>query len=188
MLDLNLALSLCEAINDETHLVFVGDVDQLHAIGPGDILNHLISLNKLPVTKLDAIFRQKSNSQIIDFAYQINKGSFKSIPKREKDKFHQLYWINKQNPSDIALLIKEMMLEKIPAKFDIPIEACQILCPMKKYDVGTENLNKIIQKAIIPPDTPSISTNNSSLFIGDRVMQISNNYKKEVFNGDIRYH
>ena len=185
MLDLNLALSLCQAINDAAHLVLVGDVDQLPAIGPGSILNNLISINKLPVTKLHTIFRQEKNSEIIDFAYQINKGEFIPIARREKNQLHQLYWINQQNPEVIASLIEEMMLIKIPKTFNISIEQCQILTPMKKYELGTENLNLKIQQSLTTPDTPSIKSSTGSFFLNDRVMQTTNNYDKDVYNGDI---
>ena len=185
MIDLSLMLSLYQALTSQTHLVLVGDVDQLPAIGPGSILANFINLGKIPVTRLTQIYRQKGNSQIIDFVYQVNQNTFTSIPPRDKEQTHQLYFINQSNPDKATEMIQDLLFKRIEKKFSIAFENCQILCPMKKYTLGTINLNTLIQKKLFANEENFMNFGDKKYFCGDRVMQIINNYDKNIYNGDI---
>lgn len=172
MIDTVLMYYLVRAIKQGTRVVFVGDVDQLPSIGPGTILADIINI--LPVTKLDAVFRQKEGSLIILNSAKIRRGVFPSFNKTD----FQFYEISE--PEKIV----EAYINEL--KGGLSINEVQILTPVRKTEYGVENLNRLIQEAVNPPnfDKPEATIGNTVFRVGDKVMQVVNDYFKECFNGD----
>lgn len=183
MLDVYLMNSIVKATAQQTHLVFIGDIDQLPSVGPGNVLKDMIESKKVACTKLVHIFRQAQNSMIIQNAHRINQGEFpiSSLPECKKD----FYFIKNEQPEQTFEKIKQI-LHKATTQLKIPPEKITILTPMNRGVVGTHKLNHDLQQLL--NGTP---TKEQASFAGttykklDRVMQIRNNYDKKVFNGDI---
>jgi exodeoxyribonuclease V alpha subunit len=183
MIDIFLANSILKAIPLNAHLVLIGDVDQLPAVGAGNFLNDLIQSNKITCIKLEQIFRQAKNSLIILNAHRINKGEFPTtfLPDTKKD----FYFIKEENPLKAIDHLKNIMSKTLQQFHILPSQA-MTLVPMNKGIVGTQNLNIQLQSILNPPTQgPQVSNFGFTYKIGDRVMQIKNNYEKLVFNGDI---
>lgn len=183
MLDLPLAYQLFQAINPSTHLLLVGDADQLPSVGPGNVLKDLIDSQIIPTISLNVIFRQAQKSQIIKNSHRIRQGSFPIFLKHPTD----FYLFEAAETSSAANTILELVSVKIPQAFGITANQIQVLTPIYKGEAGVVNLNKILQAALNPLINPT-----NQLTIGgkiwrpnDRVLQLSNNYDKEVFNGDL---
>jgi len=202
MIDISLMYNLLKAIQIGTKLIFVGDVDQLPSVGPGNILRDMIESNKIQTIRLTQIFRQAQESSIIINAHKINHGESLVLRKNIHDDF---IFINKQDPKIIIKIILEMIINRIPNFLKITdLFEIQVLCPMKKSDLGTINLNRILQEKINPP-CESKREKQFGIYIfreGDKVMQIKNNYSLEwhcyennicvsngrgIFNGDIGF-
>lgn len=193
MVDVQLFFYLVRALRNGTQLVLVGDKDQLPSVGAGNVLGDIIASNVIPVVCLTHIYRQDDNSLIVTNAHAINNGKDPVINNRSKDFFFDY----KENPEDILKSVKDMQIRRIPAFLGIDNSRIQVLSAMKNGVCGVENLNKTLQEAINPPSMskPEISTDRYTYRVGDRVMQITNNYervwKKDfylgtgVFNGDI---
>lgn len=183
MIDIFLAHSILKAIPLNAHLVLIGDIDQLPAVGAGNFLNDLIQSNKITCIKLEQIFRQAKNSLIIINAHRINKGEFPTsfLPDAKKD----FYFIKEENPLKAIDHLKTIMTKTLQQFHILPSQA-MTLVPMNKGIVGTQNLNIQLQSVLNPPtEGPQVSNFGYTFKIGDRVMQIKNNYEKLVFNGDI---
>ncbi|MGB1251203.1 MAG: ATP-dependent RecD-like DNA helicase [Candidatus Promineifilaceae bacterium] len=184
MLDLSLANSLLKAINPDSHLLLVGDVDQLPSVGPGDVLNDLIESGVTKVVRLAVVFRQSAQSLIIQNAHRINEGKFPKTDPGAKDFFIFI----KEDPAEAANLLVNIVQQRIPLKFGFdPIRDIQVLAPMYNGQMGVSNLNEKLQKALNPPQRGKVERRQGSrvLRVGDKVMQVVNNYDKNVFNGDI---
>lgn len=184
MLDINLAFHLLKAIKPGTHLLFVGDVDQLPSVGAGDFLRDLISAAIIPVNRLEHIYRQEHGSQIISNAHRINHGQYPLFPKVSGD----FYLFPAETPEEASQWLQQVVCERIPHKFNLnPHDDIQVLAPMYRGAAGVNSLNQSLQMLLNPPN-PSKSEKDlyGQLFrAGDKVMQIRNNYEKDVYNGDI---
>lgn len=182
MIDTYLMYQLLKAVPDYARLVLVGDVNQLPSVGPGNILKDIISSGCTPVTQLTEIFRQAAGSRIITNAHRINNGVFPDIRNLSDSDF---FFIIQEKPEDILSQIINLVTVRLPKKYPFNIkEDIQVLSPMRKGVIGTENLNAVLQEAINPSSNP-IFKSGRRFHVGDKVMQIKNDYKKEVFNGDI---
>jgi exodeoxyribonuclease V alpha subunit len=184
MVDCILMHHLLKAIPPRATFIMVGDVNQLPSVGAGNVLNDVISSGAVPVVELNEIFRQAQQSSIIVNAHKINAGivpSFKST-EGELDDF---YFIQREEPEDVLKLILDLVKDRIPDKFGFdPIDDIQVLTPMHKGTVGAGNLNSQLQDMLNPSES-DVTRGGRSFRVRDKVMQIRNNYDKEVFNGDI---
>ncbi len=185
MVDVPLMHAVMKALPPTAALILVGDIDQLPSVGPGQVLSDLIQSNMIPVIRLTEVFRQASTSQIITAAHTINQGLMPEL-KVSADAESDFYFIQANTPEDALDKIIKMLKERIPMKFGFsPFTDIQVLCPMGRGIVGTKNLNVELQKVLNPPTDQSISRFGWSYSVGDKVMQIENNYDKSVYNGDI---
>lgn len=185
MVDVPLMHAVMKALPKTAALILVGDIDQLPSVGPGQVLSDLIQSNMIPVIRLTEVFRQASTSQIITAAHTINQGLMPEL-KVSADEESDFYFIQANTPEDALDKIIKMLKERIPMKFGFsPFTDIQVLCPMGRGIVGTKNLNVELQKVLNPPTDQSINRFGWSYGVGDKVMQIENNYDKSVYNGDI---
>lgn len=181
MMDLPLMFHLLTAMDDRTSLIMVGDADQLPSVGPGNVLDDLIVSGRIAVIRLDTIFRQAQKSRIVTNAHLINQGRLPENP--DEGSLQDFYWIEKDDPEEAMRIIKEMIVGRIPDRFGLdPWTEIQALTPMRRGILGTENMNKELRDALNPD---GFLLKGERFRIGDRVMQIRNNYDKEIFNGDI---
>lgn len=184
MIDTILMHHLLKAIPKQATFILVGDVNQLPSVGAGSILNDIINSQAVPVVELNEIFRQAQESLIIVNAHKINNGIIPSF-KTYSDKLEDFYFIEKEDPEEVLKLILELTTERIPKRFGFnPIDDIQVLTPMHKGVVGASNLNLTLQQ-VLNPREDGITRGGRNFRINDKVMQIRNNYDKEVFNGDI---
>jgi exodeoxyribonuclease V alpha subunit len=183
MIDTILMHHLLKAIPPESTFILVGDVNQLPSVGAGNVLNDIISSSSVPVVELNEIFRQAKESLIIVNAHKINNGVMPSLrPSGPTDDF---FFIEQENPEEAVKTILDLTTDRIPRRFGFdPIDDIQILTPMHKGTVGAGNLNVELQKALNPSEE-GLMRGSRTLKVNDKVMQIKNNYDKEVFNGDI---
>jgi exodeoxyribonuclease V alpha subunit len=184
MLDLLLANHLLKAVRPGTHLLLVGDVDQLPSVGAGDVLRDLIASDLAPVTRLSVIFRQASNSQIITNAHRINQGQMPLVGADNRD----FFLFPADTAEDAAQWVQDVVCERIPRRFNLdPHEDIQVIAPMYRGAAGVDALNLRLQAALNPPTPakPERALFGQIFRAGDKVMQTQNNYDKEVFNGDI---
>ncbi len=188
MVDLFMAHSLLKAIPKDALLLMVGDIDQLPSVGPGNVLKDLIDSNKIPVFRLTQVFRQAEKSAIITTAHQINRGSYPQLePISMKATADCLWHSGGTEPEHGVQTICDLIEYYIPQAGFNPATDVQVLCPMTRGLVGTRNLNKVLQQLINPPgeEQAELVRGDSILRTGDRVMQLKNDYNKEVFNGDL---
>ncbi len=184
MLDAQLMTQLLRALPVTCRLILVGDVNQLPAVGPGNVLKDILSSETVPRAVLTSIFRQARQSTIVVNAHRINAGSFpvnssKSAPHAD------FFWIEQEDLAKISELITYMVCDGIPRVYGLdPLKDIQVLSPMHKGAVGTQELNRILQDRL-NPGPEAVVRGFRSFRIGDRVLQIKNNYEKEVFNGDL---
>ncbi len=184
MVDVPLMFSLLSSLPDHTALFLVGDIDQLPSVGPGTVLHDLITSQSIPVIRLTEIFRQAQESKIITNAYKVNQGIMPVLANEGENS--DFFFIEAETPEDTLSKIVALVSKRIPAKFGIsPIKDIQILCPMNKGLIGTKNLNLEIQKVLNVNQEKSINVLGTNFRVGDKVMQIENNYDKEIYNGDI---
>lgn len=183
MLDTWLARHLFAALAPETHVLLVGDTDQLPPVGPGDVLRDIISSGVARVTRLDVIFRQSSVSQIVANAHRVNRGEFPRFATNGGDCF----FFPCDDPARAAALAVELVQSRIPRQFGLAPGAIQVLAPMHKGAAGVRALNARLQAALNPPVPGQAEwlSRGAALRVGDRVMQLRNNYDKGVFNGDL---
>jgi exodeoxyribonuclease V alpha subunit len=192
MLDLSLAHHLLKALPRGTHLLLVGDVDQLPSVGAGDVLRDLITSNLVPVTRLSVIFRQAAHSQIITNAHRIHHGQMPVFVSSGGSKSREwpgdFFLFPAGTPEDAANWVLEVVCHRIPQKFGLqPRDAIQVLAPMYRGVVGVNALNDQLQASLNPPEATKAEKKlfGQTLRVGDKLMQTQNNYDKEVFNGDI---
>jgi exodeoxyribonuclease V alpha subunit len=184
MIDTILMHHFLKAIPPWATLILVGDVNQLPSVGAGAILQDIIASRTMPVMELNEIFRQARESLIIVNAHKINQGLMPTL-KPSGHKLADFYFIEQEEPEKILGIILELVKERIPSRFGFdPVDDIQVLTPMHKGMVGAGNLNKELQQALNPgPD--SLTRGGKNFRLQDKVMQIQNNYEKEVFNGDL---
>ncbi len=182
MLDTVLAHHLLQAVPDGCQLVLVGDVDQLPPVGPGRVLADLISSGFVSVVRLKEIFRQQESGLIVENAHRIRRGQPLHL---ERDRPVDFYFIDRRDPEDLLTTLDHLITTRIPRRFGLdPKTDLQVLTPMRRGLVGSENLNLRVQD-LVNKDSEPIDLAAGRLRRGDRVMQIRNNYDLDVFNGDI---
>ncbi|NLB56814.1 MAG: ATP-dependent RecD-like DNA helicase [Lentisphaerae bacterium] len=183
MIDIALATIFLRAVPDRASIVFVGDADQLPSVGPGSFLKDMLESHAIPSVKLDRIFRQSERSWIVHNAHLVNEGQFFQIPDR--DVSSDFYFIEPTDIEDALEKTIKLVAERIPARYGMnPLNDIQVLTPMRRLQLGAENLNNRLQE-VLNPTGPSLTRYGRMFRMRDRVMQIRNNYDKEVFNGDI---
>ena len=182
MVDISLMHYLLSAISSQSTLLLVGDADQLPSVGPGNVLGDVIESGKIPIVRLETVFRQAAASSIVTNAHLVNQGQM-PLKEAESAVLSDFYFIEKDDPEESLRLIKEMVSRRIPERFGLnPIQDLQVLSPMHKGTLGTENLNRELREILNPDGRP---IKGDRFRVGDRVMQTRNNYDKEVFNGDV---
>ncbi len=184
MIDIILMYNLLKAIPNEIKVILIGDADQLPSVGAGNVLNDIINSEVIPVIRLNKIYRQAESSKIIVNAHKINLGQIPDLSTKSNSDF---FFISEENPENIVSQLKELCSKRLPRTYKVnAMTDIQVLSPMKRGLLGTENLNIQLQSVL----------NDSKLFIkrgankyklGDKVMQIKNNYDKNIFNGDIGF-
>lgn len=183
MLDVELAASLLEAVPPTCRLVLVGDADQLPSVGPGNVLGDLIASETIPVIRLDEIFRQAKSSQIVVNAHRINAGDMPNLVSDPENS--DFFFVSRDDPVQAAELAVDFAVRRIPEKYELdPIEDIQVLSPMHRGELGVTRLNERLQEALAPPGRELV-VGWRRFRIGDKVMQIRNNYELDIFNGDL---
>ena len=191
MLDVPLARALFRAVRPGTHVVLVGDKDQLPSVGPGAVLHDLIACGCFPVTELKQIYRQAAGSRIITSAHEVNCGIVPQLVNPPRGTRGDFYFYAGEDPVKTAEFIASLVSRSVPQFFGLdPMEDIQVLTPMRRGECGTIALNQVLQAVLNPPspDKPELTLNSDPprIFrLGDRVMQTKNNYEKQVFNGEM---
>ena len=184
MVDVLLMQALMKAVPDKAALLIVGDIDQLPSVGPGQVLADVISSGAVPVVRLTEVFRQAAQSRIITSAHHINQGSIPDLSQRSTDS--DFYFVQADDPETAVARIIELVKTRIPKRFGLnPIQDIQVLCPMNWGGVGARSLNIELQAALNPASDHKIEQFGWTFAPGDKVMQIENDYDKDVYNGDI---
>ena len=183
MIDIILMYNLMKAIPKHMRLVLVGDIDQLPSVGAGNVLRDIIDCGQIPVVRLTRIFRQAQSSRIVMSAHAINQGHLPDISNGKNTDF---FFIKQEDPEHVAQEIVKLVSDRLPKAYHQPYGNIQVLTPMQRSVVGASNLNQLLQQAL-NPSTVGLIRGGYCFCQGDRVMQIRNNYDKEVFNGDIGY-
>jgi exodeoxyribonuclease V alpha subunit len=184
MIDTLLMHHLLKAVPPSAAFVMVGDVNQLPSVGAGNILRDIIESRTVPVVELNEIFRQAKESSIIVNAHLINEGAMPNL-KNSQDRLDDFYFIEQEDPEKVMELIIALVRERIPRRFGFdPLDDIQVLTPMHRGVVGGTNLNSELQKAL-NPGAEGVTRMGRIYKVNDKVMQITNNYDKEVYNGDI---
>jgi len=182
MVDIILFYNLLKAVPDDAAVILVGDADQLPSVGAGNVLNDIIASGVARVVKLQRIFRQALGSMIVTNAHRINRGEF---PVLKGGKNSDFFFVEEDDPAKIPGVIRDLCATRLPAYYGVDaIDDIQVLSPMQRGETGAFNLNQQLQEAL-NPQTLSIKYGGVRFGVNDKVMQIKNNYDKNVFNGDI---
>jgi exodeoxyribonuclease V alpha subunit len=186
MIDIILASQLLRAVPDHAAVIFVGDVDQLPSVGPGCFLSDLIDSGAVTVMRLTEVFRQSATSRIVRAAHQINEGSFPLLAaKGEKSDF---YFLTEDDAEKIPGLIVDLLERRLPRAYGFDaVRDIQVLCPMNRTANGAGNLNRLVQERVNGHPAAYVERFGTRFGVGDKVMQIENNYDRDVFNGDIGF-
>jgi len=183
MLDIELAAALLEAVPPSCRLVLVGDSDQLPSVGPGNVLADLIFSGTTPVVRLDQIFRQARRSLIVDNAHRVNSGKMPQLDDPGDDT--DFYFVARDDPAAAADLAVDFAARRIPEKFGLdPVQDIQVLSPMHRGELGVSRLNERLQEVLTPAGRELV-VGWRHFRVGDKVMQIRNNYELDIFNGDL---
>ena len=184
MIDIILMYNLLKAVPDHMILIIVGDIDQLPSVGAGNVLQDIIASNVVPTIKLERIFRQAMGSQIITNAHKINKGE---NPDLRGGKTSNFFFMEQEENEGVINTIINLCVKRLPNYYHVnPIKDIQILTPMQRSETGAANLNTVLQAAL-NPNTLCLKRGATEYRLHDKVMQIRNNYDKEVFNGDVGF-
>ncbi|MDY0227057.1 MAG: ATP-dependent RecD-like DNA helicase [Desulfomicrobium apsheronum] len=184
MLDCGLCLSLLRALPLTCRLVFVGDENQLPSVGAGNVLGDMIESGVVPAVRLTHIYRQARESMIVVNAHRINEGDFPLGSPHAPPKA-DFFWVEKENLLELQSLVLRMVCERIPEAYGLdPMTDVQVLTPMHKGEVGTIALNRLLQERLNPQGRELVR-GQRAYRVGDRILQLRNNYDKEVFNGDL---
>src|SRR5204862_799145 len=189
MVDVPLMAAVLKALPEQAALLVVGDVDQLPSVGPGQVLADLIGCGVVPVARLTEIFRQAATSQIIVNAHRVNRGAMPELAA-PTGALSDFIFVEAVDPEGAAAKVVKVVSERIPARFGFnPIRDVQVLCPMNRGSVGARSLNLDLQTALNPQrqDQPVVERFGFTYRVGDKVMQIQNDYEKDAFNGDIGF-
>lgn len=183
MVDVLLMRSLLRALPDSAALLIVGDVDQLPSVGPGQVLADIIGSGAVPVVRLTEVFRQAAQSRIITNAHRINEGRMPELSAEEGSDF---YFVEAAEPEIGLRKLLAVVRDRIPARFGLdPVRDVQVLCPMNRGGLGARSLNVELQKVLNPPGEVKVERFGWTYGPGDKVMQIANDYDRDVFNGDL---
>ncbi len=183
MVDVPLLHSLLKAVPMRAALILVGDVDQLPSVGPGQVLADIIASAAVPVVRLTEVFRQAAQSRIVTNAHRINQGLMPEPGNAPGSDFHL---VRCEEPEDGLARLLEVVARRIPARFGLdPIRDVQVLCPMNRGGLGARSLNIELQLLLNPPGAVKVERMGWTFTPGDKVMQVVNDYDKEVFNGDL---
>ena len=186
MVDVLLMQSLMKAIPDHAALLIVGDIDQLPSVGPGQVLADVIASGAVPVVRLTEVFRQAAESRIITTAHRINQGHMPDLSKPEGES--DFYFVEADDPEAAVRRIIDLVKLHIPRRFKLdPVRDIQVLCPMNRGGVGARSLNIELQAALNPAGERKVERFGWTFAPRDKVMQIQNDYDKEVYNGDIGF-
>lgn len=181
MIDISLMNALIKAIPKKMRLILVGDIDQLPSVGAGNVLRDIIDSRVVPVIRLTRIFRQALSSRIVTNAHRVNHGEMPDITNGKDADF---FFLNEDDPERAAGKIVDLVSNRLPHAYGYSIDDIQVLVPMKNSPVGVTNLNIVLQEAL-NPEGECLTVGSNKFRPGDKVMQIRNNYDKNVFNGDI---
>ena len=183
MVDVPLMRAVLRALPEGAGLLLVGDVDQLPSVGPGQVLADIIATGAMPVVRLTEVFRQAATSRIITNAHRINQGQMPDLATAEAGDFH---FVDAAEPEDGVRKLLAIVRDRIPKRFRLdPVRDIQVLCPMNRGGLGARSLNIELQKALNPPGDIRIERFGWTFCPGDKVMQIENDYDKDVYNGDL---
>ena len=183
MVDVMLMQALLKAVPDKAAVLIVGDVDQLPSVGPGQVLADIIASGSVPVVRLTEVFRQAAQSRIITNAHRINRGIMPELSPAPDSDF---YFVDAAEPEEGVSKLLAIVRHRIPQRFGFdPIRDVQVLCPMNRGGLGARSLNIELQKVLNPPGEVRIERFGWTFCPGDKVMQVENNYDKEVYNGDL---
>jgi len=183
MVDVPLMRALLRALPDQAALLLVGDVDQLPSVGPGQVLADVIASGAVPVVRLTEVFRQAAESRIIVNAHRINQGLMPDLASVESGDF---FFVDATDPDEGVRKLLAIVRERIPKRFGFdPIRDIQVLCPMNRGGLGARSLNIELQTALNSPGEIRVERFGWTFCPGDKVMQVENNYDKEVYNGDL---
>jgi len=187
MLDLFLAHSLFKAIPPDAQVLLVGDIDQLPSVGPGMVLRDMIASEQIPVVRLTEVFRQAQASHIITNAHLINAGHFPHLVPTTKFTESDCLWLEAAEPPLGAEGIAHLVSDYLPKHGIDPVKQVQVLCPATRGEIGTRQLNTMLQQVLNPPrpGKGELARGGHTLRMGDRVIQQVNDYQREVFNGDM---
>jgi exodeoxyribonuclease V alpha subunit len=184
MVDALLMQALMKAVPDKAALLIVGDIDQLPSVGPGQVLADIIASGAVPVVRLIEVFRQAAQSRIVSNAHRINQGSMPELSQAGQES--DFYFVQADDPETAVGRIVELAKTRIPKRFGLdPIHDIQVLCPMNRGGAGARSLNIELQAALNPAGDRKVERFGWTFAPGDKVMQIENDYDKEVYNGDI---
>jgi exodeoxyribonuclease V alpha subunit len=183
MVDVPLMRALLRALPDQAALLLVGDVDQLPSVGPGQVLADIITSGAVPVVRLTEVFRQAAESRITVNAHRINQGLMPDLATVESGDFH---FLDAAEPEEALRKLLAIVRERIPKRFGLdPIRDIQVLCPMNRGGLGARSLNIELQRALNPPGDIRIERFGWTFCPGDEIMQIENDYDRDVYNGDL---
>jgi exodeoxyribonuclease V alpha subunit len=187
MMDLFLGHSLVKAIAPGSQLLLVGDIDQLPSVGPGNVLSDLIASGSVPVVQLTEVFRQAAASHIVSNAHRINQGQFPQLERVSNQPTSDCLWLAVEEPEHGVQAIRDLIESLIPSLGFNPAQDVQVLSPMTRGEIGTRNLNQVLQSLVNPPNLNKreLARGSSILREGDRIIQKVNDYTREVFNGDL---
>ncbi len=185
MLDCQLCLQLLRAMHLNGRLILIGDANQLPAVGPGNVLQDLLQSRVIPNLELKQIFRQARESSLVVNAHRINQGQFPiSSPKKAPEA--DFFWVEKGDPEQVQEIILHLACQRAPQVYGLDAKKdIQVLSPMHKGKVGTAELNRLLQARLNPNAGPGLNVRDNILRKGDRVLQVRNNYEKNIFNGDL---
>lgn len=183
MIDIILFYNLLKAVPNHMRLILVGDIDQLPSVGAGNVLRDIIDSQRIPVVRLTRIFRQAQTSRIVMNAHRINAGQYPEIVNGKTSDF---FFIKADEKEVVLKTIVSLVCHRLPKAYGYKPSEIQVLTPMQRGEVGAANLNAVLQSSL-NPDGPCLSRAGNIYRQGDKVMQIRNNYDKNVFNGDIGY-
>jgi exodeoxyribonuclease V alpha subunit len=187
MVDVVLMNQLLRAIPPGAAFVMTGDVDQLPSVGPGNVLRDVIGSGAVPVVRLTEIFRQAAASRIVTNAHRINEGRLPEL-RPPGDRLEDFYFVEAEEPADVVARIVKLVSERIPQRFGLhPIRDIQVLTPMNRSELGARALNEKLQAVLNPPGPPEVRKFGFAFRERDKVMQVVNDYDKEVFNGDLGF-
>ena len=183
MVDILLFYNLLKALPKDAHLLLVGDADQLPSVGPGNVLRDLLRSEAIPAVRLTELFRQAQQSKIIVNAHRINAGQ---MPNTKIEATSDFFFMAEEDPIRAQKLILDLVQRRLPTRYHFnPMTDIQVLAPMYKGPVGVMSLNEELQAHLNPAAIAQVEWGGNTLRVGDKVMQVRNNYDKGVFNGDV---